>query len=219
MNKKSKKQIVDYKKIAIIALVLMITIILVVLIINKTKKSKELKLDEFEKTAIYGYLEENVLDVFTLYQLSGKSEFNEIQLFQSKLKQALDQYFVGKSETSVETNTILGMIDEKYVPENVDFHGILVSDYEFNPEDDTFVKSPGAYANMSSIETDINNTDYLNKKANIQKIEKQEENKYNVTFNIVDNMTPENAIVNASGNAVILFKDGNITIESSNIND
>lgn len=218
MSKKTKKQEIDYKKIAIILLVVILVIILIAFIQNKIKNNKELKLDEFEKTAVYGYLEENVLDVFTLYQLSGKSEFDEIQIFQSKLKQALDQYFAGRTETSVKTDIILGMIDEKYVPESVDFHGILVSDYEFSPENDTFIKSIGAYPGMSNIETDINGTDYSNKKADIQKIEIQEKNKYKVTFNIIDNMMLENSIIDSSGEAIVLFKEGNIKIESCNIN-
>lgn len=219
MNKKTKKQSNDYKIIAVIVAIIIIAIIILAIAISKTNKNKELKLDEFEKIAVYGYLEDNVLDVTTLYQKSGKSNFDEFQLFQAKLKQVLDEYFVGTTDNSVETSTILGLIDSKYVPENVDFHGILVSDYEFNSEKDTFVKAPGAYAGMGNIETEINNVEYSNKKATIQKIEKQEKNKYKVSFNIVDNMMTENNIIDSTGDAIINLKDGNIVIESCEINN
>ena len=210
MEKKTNKKI--NKTPIIIAVIIVLIIILVIVFVNSSKKEKELKLDEFEKIAVYGYLEDSILDVETMYRLAGKTEYDELQVFQAKLKQALDTYFDKTSEDSVPTSTVLGQIEEKYVPEEVDFNGIVVSDYVYNPENDTFDKAEGTNPGMQDIEMEANTMDYSDKKADVQNIVK-EDDKYKVSFNINDN----NDIVEATGEAIITINDGKITIESCNI--
>ena len=121
------KKNLNYKRLAII-LIILIFIILIALFFGVFSKNKNLKLDDFEKISIYNYLENDVLNIEKLYKLSGKTGYNELQLFQSKLKQTLDIYFSEHSELEVSTSTILDLIDPSYIPESVDFHGIIVSD-------------------------------------------------------------------------------------------
>lgn len=215
---KNLRKKLDYKKVAIAVGILVFLVVLIILIVKQSTKNSELKLNDFEKVAIYNYLEDNLLDVETLYNLSGKTGYNELQLFQSKLKQALDTYFANHSESEVSTSTVVGLIDSKYVPEGVDFHGIVVSDYEYNPENDTFVKSIGANANISGIEAEINSLNYFDKKASVQKIEKTKDNKCKVTFNIINTIIGNDS-VEASGEAILSIKDNDLIIDSCTIND
>ena len=214
VEKKLNKNL-NISKLAIMLSVIVLVIIIALLIINSSK-NKSLVFDDFEKIAIYNYLENDVLDVTTLYKMSGKIDFNDTQIFQAKLKQALDSYFDNTSETEVPTYEIVEKIESVYVPENLDFHGIIVSDYIYNPENNSFKKSPGANANLSGIETSANAIDYSNKKTAIQKIEKISDNKYKISFNIIDSIV-ENSNVEASGETIILIENNNYKIESCNI--
>ena len=217
VEKKSSKNLNSQKVvIAIIGIIIIVAVIFA--IINIFSKDKALEFNDFEKAAIYGYLEDTVLDIQKVYQLSGASQYNELQIFQANLKQALDSYFATSSDTSVPTSTILGMVNSNSIPASVDFHGIVVSDYEYNPETDSFEKAPGANANLAGIEADASSITYSDKKASVQKIEETEDHKYKVSFNVVNSMiddgTPE-----ATGEAIILLQDGEIILESCTIND
>ncbi len=217
VEKKSSKNLNSQKVvIAIIAIIVIVAVIFA--IINIFSKDKALEFNDFEKAAIYGYLEDTVLDIQKVYQLSGASQYNELQIFQANLKQALDSYFATGSDTSVPTSTILGMVNSNSIPASVDFHGIVVSDYEYNPETDSFEKAPGANANLAGIEADASSITYSDKKASVQKIEETEDHKYKVSFNVVNSMiddgTPE-----ATGEAIILLQDGELILESCTIND
>lgn len=216
-EKKISKKL-DYKKIAIVVAVLVFLIFIIVLIFKQSTKDSELKLNDFEKIAVYNYLEDNLLDISTLYKLSGKSDYNELEVFQSKLKQALDTYFSTHSESEVSTSTVLGLVDSKYIPSGIDFHGIIVSDYEYNPENETFRKSPGANANIAGIESEVNSIDYSGKKASVQKIEKTKDNKCKVTFNIVNSIIGNDS-VEATGEAILSIQDNDLKIDSCTIND
>lgn len=216
VEKKSNKNL-NVSKLAIVISIVILVIIIAIVIVNSSK-NKGLKLDEFEKIAIYNYLENDVLDVTTIYKNSGKLEYNDSQIFQAKLKQALDTYFASNSGKEVSTSEILGTIDSAYIPEYLDFHGIIVSDYEYNPEKDSFIKTPGANSNLAGIELSANNIDYSNKKTSIQKIEKTSDNKYKISFNIVDAMV-DNSSVEASGEAIVIVENNNLKIESCNINE
>ena len=213
-QKKSKIKL-NYKNIGIVFAIILIIIIAIILVIN-LNKDKELKFDEFEKIAIYNYFENDLLNVETLYQLSGKSTYNELEVFQSKLKQALDNYFLNNSSNEVDSALILSSIENKYIPDNVDFHGILVSDYEYNFENDTFVKSPGANPGLSNIESQVSGIDYSNQTSRVQKIEKLDDNKYKIYFNITDSVNTEN-IFN-SGEVIIHIENNEFVIDSCSIN-
>ena len=217
VEKKSSKNL-NSKKL-IITLISVIAIVVVIFSIVKLfSKDNSLEFNDFEKAAIYGYLEDTVLDIQKVYQLSGASQYNELQIFQANLKQALDSYFATSSDTSVPTSTILGMVNSNSIPASLDFHGIVVSDYEYNPETDSFEKAPGANANLAGIEADASSITYSDKKASVQKIEETEDHKYKVSFNVVNSMiddgTPE-----ATGEAIILLQDGELILESCTIND
>ena len=217
VEKKSSKNLNSQKVvIAIIAIIVIVAVIST--IINIFSKDKALEFNDFEKAAIYGYLEDTVLDIQKVYQLSGASQYNELQIFQANLKQALDSYFATSSDTSVPTSTILGMVNSNSIPASLDFHGIVVSDYEYNPETDSFEKAPGANANLAGIEADASSITYSDKKASVQKIEETEDHKYKVSFNVVNSMiddgTPE-----ATGEAIISLQDGEIILESCTINN
>lgn len=214
---KVQKKLKISKKTIVIAIAILLVILAIILITNLSK-NKALNFDEFEKIAIYNYLENEVLDVTTIYKTSGKIEYNDSQIFQAKLKQSLDTYFANNSSSEVSTSEILGRIDSTYIPDSLDFHGIIVSDYQYNPENNSFRKSPGANSNLAGIELSANNLDYSNKKTSVQQIEKTSDNKYKVSFNIVDSMV-ENSTIEASGEAIILIENNNYKIESCNINE
>lgn len=214
-NQKKSKIKLNYKIIGITFALILIIIIAIIFIIN-LNKNKELKFDEFEQIAIYNYFENELLDVETLYQISGNSNYNELEIFQSKLKQALDNYFSNNSGNEVDSALILSSIESKYIPDNVDFHGILVSDYEYNFENDTFVKSPGANPGLSNIESQVSGIDYSNQTSKVQKIEKLDDNKYKIYFNIVDFINPENVL--NSGNIIIHIENNEFKIDSCTIN-
>ena len=200
--------------------VFFIVIILVILFIVWgifSNKNTESKLNDFETICIHGYLENDVLDVFTLYKLSGKIKYNETEIFQSKLKQALDTYFSNNSKTEVSASTVVGMVDSNFTPKSLDFNGIVVSDYEYNSERNVFVKSPGAYSNISGIEASASNFDFSENKASVKSIEKTSDNKYKVIFDIV-NFIHNNSIEN-SGEAVISIQDDVLKVDSCIIND
>lgn len=217
VEKKSSKNLNSQKVvIAIIAIIVIVAVIFA--IINISSKDKALEFNDFEKAAIYGYLEDTVLDIQKVYQLSGASQYNELQIFQANLKQALDSYFATSSDTSVPTSTILGMVNSNSIPASLDFHGIVVSDYEYNPETDSFEKAPGANANLAGIEADASSITYSDKKASVQKIEETEDHKYKVSFNVVNSMIDEGT-PEATGEAIILLQDGEIILESCTINN
>ena len=217
VEKKSSKNLNSQKVvIAIIAIIVIVAVIFA--IINISSKDKALEFNDFEEAAIYGYLEDTVLDIQKVYQLSGASQYNELQIFQANLKQALDSYFATSSDTSVPTSTILGMVNSNSIPASLDFHGIVVSDYEYNPETDSFEKAPGANANLAGIEADASSITYSDKKASVQKIEETEDHKYKVSFNVVNSMIDEGT-PEATGEAIILLQDGEIILESCTINN
>lgn len=76
--KKKKNFKFDYKKLAIFIIIMVVLIVSVVLIAMYVSRNKTLNFDNFEKIAIYSYLEDDLLDVDTLYKISGKSNYNEL---------------------------------------------------------------------------------------------------------------------------------------------
>ena len=211
---------IDPKKVAIFIAIIVIIVVIIGVIIahSNSSENNNLELGDFERISIYNYLESDVLDISDLYLLSGNSNYDNLQIFQAKLKQTLDSYFSEHSESEVPTSTILELIDSKFVPENLDFHGVLVSNYEFNPENDSFVKSEGANAQMAEIEAGITNVDYSNRKVSIQNIEKTADNQYKVSFNIVNSMFEEET-VEATGEAMLSINDNKINLDSCSINE
>ena len=220
MEVKKKKEFKwNPKKLAIFAVIMVILIVSIIRIAVYVGNNRNLNFDTFERIAIYSYLEDDLLDVSTLYNLSGNSDYNEMQVFQSKLKQALDSYFASNSSANeVSTSEAMSLVDARYVPSGVDFHGIIVSDYTYNPENDTFIKTPAANANIAGIEAEVNSIDYSDKKAVVQNIEKTSDDKYKVIFNIVNSMI-DNPTTEATGEVILSIKDDELNIDSCTINE
>lgn len=212
MSSEEKKSKLKINYIAIIG-VLFIIFIIVFLCRNNSKKSK-LVLDDFQKKAIFSYIENDILDLKTLNKYAGNVD--DLQLFQANLKIALDNYFAENATEEVATSVILERVDSKYVPETVDFHGIQVSDYQYEPERDVFVKSPGYNAGLANVEATVNSFDSSDQKVVITSIDKISNNNYKVLFNIVNSMS-DNSVI-SSGDATLSFENDNIKIDSCNVN-
>lgn len=183
------------------------------------RPSKFLELSEFEKIAIYGYLED-YLSLDKLYMLSGKSSYDNLQYNQSKVKEILDSYYEEHNENIIPTSIITSELEAKYnIPSNsIDFHGILVSNYEYLPEQNAFQRVEGANSGMASIETQVNSIANSNdKKISITNIERLSDISYIVHFNIVSSNS-ENT-TSETGNATISINNGIYELESCNIND
>ncbi len=218
--KKKKNFKFDHKKLAIFIIIMVVLIVSIVVIAVYLSKNHTLEFNDFERIAVYNYLEDDLLDVATLYDLAGKSEYNDIEIFQSKLKRALDSYFASNnSANEVSTSEIMSLVDSKYIPSGVDFHGIIVSDYTYNPENDTFEKTPGANSNIAGIEAGANSIDYSDKKAIVQTIEETSDDKYKVIFNIVDSMVIDNPTTEATGEVILSIKNNDFNIDSCTINE
>lgn len=182
------------------------------------KPSKKLQLSEFEKIAIYGYLEDH-LSLDKLYLLSGKSSYNNLQYTQSKVKEILDSYYENHNEDIIPTSIVTSELGTKYniSSDTIDFHGILVSNYEYLPEQDAFKRVEGANIGLASIEsqvqTDANSTDKLS----ITNIEKISDNSYIVYFDVISSET-EN-VASKTGAVTISVINGSYELENCTITD
>lgn len=222
MNEKNKKGTIRQKKLIMTIIIAIIILAIIIAIVAKIVSL--VKLDDFKKYTIYSYLENDVLNVYTLYQLGGKASYDETQVFQSKLKEALDNYFSTNSGDSISASEALSLVDSIYVPDNVDFHGIIVSGYEYNAENDTIEKSSDSHSNMATIESEVNSVDYSNQVSKVQKIKKVNNTSYKVYFNIVDTTNgaaadSDNATVEASGVATVSLVDGSLVIEDCSFDE
>ena len=220
MKRTEEKTFDNKNKIIIICAIVAFAIIIITLLcVFLFRPSKELKLSEFEKVAIYGYLE-NYLSLDKLYMLSGKSSYDNLQYTQSKVKEALDSYYESHNENTIPTSAITSELESKYdiSSDTLDFHGILVSNYEYLPEEDAFRRVEGANSGLSSIENQVqmvtNNVDKLS----VKNIEKLSDNSYMVYFDIVDSTT-QDSVVSETGTATISVINGSYELESCTIND
>ena len=217
--KKTEDKLSDKKnRITIFCAIIAIAIIVISLLCAFLfKPSKELQLSEFEKIAIYGYLED-YLSLDRLYMLSGKASYDDLQYTQSRVKEILDSYYESHNASIIPTSVITSELETKYnIPSNtIDFHGILVSNYEYLPEEDAFERVEGANNGLASIESqvqiDANSTDKLS----ITNIEKISDTSYIIYFDIISSI--ENS-VSKTGTATISVINGNYELENCVIND
>ncbi len=216
-KKKNVNLKINYKKLGITIAVIILLIILITVIVN-IRKNSSLKLKPFEKAAVYGYIEDSILDVSTIYNYSGNTLYNDTQIFQANLKQALDDYFSSHPNAKeISTSEALSLVNSSYMPSSLDFHGIVVSDYTYNPDKETLTRTPGTNPGLSGIEASAMGTDYSSKKAVVTDLKKTSKDTYQVTFNIVE-ANSENATPEDSGSAIISFKDGIIKLDSCELN-
>lgn len=220
MKKTEEKTFDNKNKIIIICAIIAIAIIIITLLcVFLFKPSKELKLSDFERIAIYGYLED-YLSLDKIYMLSGKSSYDNLQYTQSKVKEVLDSYYETNHEDTIPTSVITSELDSKYdiSSDTLDFHGILVSDYEYLPEEDAFRRVEGANSGLSSIENQVQMTTNSGDKLSVKNIEKISNNSYTVYFDIVDSTT-QDSVVSETGTATISVINGSYELESCTIND
>ena len=119
-------------QILIIVIILIIAICLAVFLPSKNTE-KELQFSDFEKVAIYDYLENDLLDMQTLYLTANNSNLNDVEKIQVQVQNALDNYFSNNpSATSISVGEINSILSSEYGIDTslVDFHGLVLSNYE-----------------------------------------------------------------------------------------
>lgn len=217
MKKTEEKNFLTKKNILIVCGFIVILLIIILFSIFSFKSSNKLKLSEFEKKAIYGYFE-SYLSLDKLYSLSGNSYFDELQYTQSKIKQALDSYYFANNVPTIPTSEVSSILQEKYgISTNaIDYHGIIVSDYEYIPEDNCFRRVDGANRGMSTIENQVQNI-VNDKKISVQNIEKSSNTDYIIYFDIISANNAENLPIE-SGNVTIKLVNNTFELENCNIN-
>ena len=197
-----------YKLPIILILVILIIVIFVVIFLLNRQTEKELKLSDFEKIAIYNYLENDLLDMKTLYLNANNSDLNDVEMIQVQVQSALDDYFASNpSATSVSTSVIYSILSTDYNidPSLVDFHGIVLYNYEYNPETNEIVINGNSDVQPDiALNAEFDNLD--NQKLDITKITELPDGQYKVYGNILDN----ESIVST---AEILLKWENYTIQ------
>lgn len=204
-----------YKLAIIIAIVLIILIISLILYFSQRQSEKELEFSDFEKLAIYNYLENDLLSVQTLY-LKSNSNMNNVETIQVQVQEALDNYFSQNSNTtSVSTSTILSILGSDYGIDTslVDFHGLVLSNYEYVPETDEIIVNTnlGGQSNISLYNEYSN---FRDQKLKIARITKLTDNEYKVYGNIVEN---DNILY--STEVTLLLENNNFIIKACSINN
>lgn len=178
-----------YKLPVIIIVIILIIVILLAIFLSNRKTEKELELSDFEKIAIYNYLENDLLDMQTLYLKANNSNLNDVEMIQVQVQDALDNYFANNpNATSVSTSVIYSILSNNYDIDSslVDFHGIVLSNYEYNPDTNEIVINNNSDVQPDmSLNAEFDNLD--NQKLDITKITELPDGQYKVYGNILDN--------------------------------
>lgn len=178
-----------YKLPVIIIVIVLIIVILLAIFLSNRKTEKELVLSDFEKIAIYNYLENDLLDMQTIYLKSNNSELNDVEMIQVQVQDALDNYFANNpNATSVSTSVIYSILSNDYDIDSslVDFHGIVLSNYEYNPDTNEIVINNNSDVQPDmSLNAEFDNLD--NQQLDITKITELPDGQYKIYGNILDN--------------------------------
>ena len=178
-----------YKLPVIIIVIVLIIVILLAIFLSNRKTEKELELSDFEKIAIYNYLENDLLDMQTLYLKANNSNLNDVEMIQVQVQDALDNYFANNpNATSVSTSVIYSILSNNYDIDSslLDFHGIVLSNYEYNPDTNEIVINNNSDVQPDmSLNAEFDNLD--NQKLDITKITELPDGQYKVYGNILDN--------------------------------
>lgn len=178
-----------YKLPVIIIVIVLIIVILLAIFLSNRKTEKELELSDFEKIAIYNYLENDLLDMQTLYLKANNSNLNDVEMIQVQVQDALDNYFANNpNATSVSTSVIYSILSNDYDIDSslVDFHGIVLSNYEYNPDTNEIVINNNSDVQPDmSLNAEFDNLD--NQQLDITKITELPDGQYKVYGNILDN--------------------------------
>ena len=178
-----------YKLPVIIIVIVLIIVILLAIFLSNRKTEKELELSDFEKIAIYNYLKNDLLDMQTLYLKANNSNLNDVEMIQVQVQDALDNYFANNpNATSVSTSVIYSILSNNYDIDSslVDFHGIVLSNYEYNPDTNEIVINNNSDVQPDmSLNAEFDNLD--NQKLDITKITELPDGQYKIYGNILDN--------------------------------
>ena len=213
----TKEKLLKNKKFLIIGGIIVFAIIVLVVIVLVLNSSKTLKLSKFEEIAVYVYLED-YLSPQELYYISGESSLDELQYLQLQVKKAIDSYAQEYQTDTVPVSSITSALSENKLLKdvNVDFHGIVVSNYEYSPEEDAYIRVEGANSGVAFIEGDIANDSNLNVSTKVKEIKELEKNKFTVYFDLVDSSSDS---VSDSGEVVLSIneEDSSFNIDSCKI--
>lgn len=209
------------KKYKILILTLAIIIIIAICLIiflstRDSKTEKELVFSDFEKTAIYHYLEDDLLDIKTLYLKDNNNDLNDVEIIQVQVQDALDNYFANNpNATSISVSEINFILSSEYNIDTslVDFHGLVLSNYEYNPETDEIIVNGNSdtQPNMALYNEFAN---LENQSLEITKITQLSENEYKVYGNILDNDS-----VIATTEVTLKLENNAFAIEDCSITD
>ncbi len=161
---KTKK--IDIKKIIVLIILIVIIFLLIDFIFTSNKLTKTTnnnQLSEFEKIALYDYIQNQFLDYNVLHKLDSSNEYSTYQEY-GKLEYAI-AYFMKNNNAQKATVGDIRDAYNKVFGENIDLqNNISTIDYEFNNEKQQYEKRkdiPNNETNymMKIIEITQNNND------------------------------------------------------------
>lgn len=201
--------------IIIVLIILVIAICLIAFLSGKSSE-KELDFSDFERVAIYNYFENDFLNVSDLYLKANNSNLNDVEILQVQVQDALDNYFSNNPDsTSISVSEINSILSDDYNIDTslVDFHGLVLSNYEYNPEtDEITVNANSNIQANNSLYNEFQN--YDNQSLEITQITQISDNQYKVYTNILDNDS-----VISTAEVTLKLENDAFTIENCSISD
>lgn len=204
------------KLFIIIALVILVIAICLIVFLSSKSSEKELELSDFERVAIYSYFEDDFLDLRDLYLKANNSNLNDVEILQVQVQTALDNYFSNNPDsTSISVSEINSILSTDYNINTslVDFHGLVLSNYEYNPETDEIVVNANSNVQANtSIYNEFQN--YDNQSLKVTKITQISDGQYKIYANILDG---DNVISTAE--VTLKLENDAFSIESCSISE
>lgn len=208
-----------YKIAIIIVSIVIIAIIATIIIISINKKSeKDLKLSDFQRICIYNYLENNILDIQTLNLKSNNEGLNNVETIQVQVQSALNEYFTEHPDLqTVSVDEVYSILSNKYKIDTsmVDFHGLVLENYDFHPETNEIVKNSNQeFTPDYQLYNQFDKENLSAQKLKITKLTKLNDNEYKVYANITEN---ENLI--STTEVILNIENDELNIKSCSIYD
>lgn len=204
------------KLFIIIVLIILVVAIFLIAFLSSKSGEKELNFSDFERVAIYNYFENDFLSVSDLYLKANNSNLNDVEILQVQVQNALDNYFSNNPDsTSISVSEINSILSTDYNIDTslVDFHGLVLSNYEYNPEtDEIIVNADSNVQANNSLYNEFQN--YDNQSLEITKITQLSDNQYKVYANILDNDS-----VISTAEVTLKLENDVFTIENCSITD
>ena len=202
--------------ISILAILLIAVVIGLIIFFVTRNSEKKIDLKNFKKITIYNYLENDLLTVQKLYLADSNSNLNDVELLQVQIQSVLDSYFTDNPDaTSVSVQELYSLLEEQYKTDSssIDFHGLVLSNYEYNFETDMIEKSP----NSNIVSNDNIYSQFVgaeNQTLEITNITELPSGEYKVYGNILDGES-----VISSAEIILKVENGNISIQDCSINN